>query len=69
MLRAGRAGFVLKGVPTEDVQRAVRAVGRRQRLARPGGHRPGAGQLPFGTAAARLGVGPEICLPAGNARC
>ena len=26
MLRAGAAGFVLKGVPTEDLQRAVRAV-------------------------------------------
>ncbi len=26
MLRAGAAGFVLKGVPAEDLQRAVRAV-------------------------------------------
>src|SRR5579872_5481028 len=26
MLRAGASGFVLKGVPAEDLQRAVRAV-------------------------------------------
>ena len=26
MLRAGAAGFVLKGVPAEDLQRAVRTV-------------------------------------------
>ena len=26
MLRAGAAGFILKGTPAEDLQRAVRAV-------------------------------------------
>ena len=53
MLRAGASGFILKGVPAEDLQRAVRVGGRGRRVARPGGHRPGAGHLPVGAAAPR----------------
>jgi DNA-binding NarL/FixJ family response regulator len=52
MLRAGASGFVLKGVPAEDLQRAVRVVAA-VRVARPRGHRPGAGDLPVSHAASR----------------
>ena len=55
ILRAGAAGFVLKGVPAEDLQRAVRAVAAGRRVAGPGGHRPGACHLPVGCAGQALG--------------
>jgi DNA-binding NarL/FixJ family response regulator len=60
VLRAGAAGFVLKGVPAEDLHRAVRVVAVGGALARPGRDRPGAGHLPVVPAAAgRTGPRPR----------
>ena len=56
-LGAGAAGFLLKDAPGEDIVRAVRTVAAGGSLARPAGHRPGAGHLPSDVAAAGGGAG------------
>ncbi len=45
-LRAGAAGFLLKDSSADDLIRAVRTVAAGELVARPGGDRPGAAQLP-----------------------
>lgn len=45
-LRAGASGFLLKGVPADDLQRAGPHGCRGWRVARPRRHRPGAQHLP-----------------------
>ena len=68
-LRAGAAGFLLKGVPAEDLQRAVRAVAAGRVLAGPGGDRPGAAPLPRGRRRPRRPPPRSTCSPRASGRC
>ena len=64
----GASGFLLKGVPADDLQRAVRTVAEGGAWLDPGRHRPGAHDLPRRPGPRRRAPG-WTSSPRASARC